>query len=75
MIPSDKMIAVPAQVLQDLIWNCELAVAGMGTGEKIVGKQCRALQEHIDREIPTVEELVITLDNDNVIFGRFGRQS
>jgi hypothetical protein len=43
----------------------------MGTGEVVVGHQCRALQEHIDREIPSEEEFPIPLNNDNITFVNF----
>ena len=43
-ITEEGMISVPKMVLQDLIHNCELAVAGMGVGEEYVGRQCRELQ-------------------------------
>ena len=39
-IKEEEMISVPKQVLQSLIWNCELATAGMGKGEESVGRQC-----------------------------------
>jgi hypothetical protein len=48
MIHPDKMISVPAQVLQDLIHNAELACAGMGRGEHAVNRQCRTLQTCLD---------------------------
>ena len=44
----EEMVSVPVMHLQDLIWNCGLAVAGMGKGEEYVAKQCRILQNHID---------------------------
>jgi len=47
------MISVPAMVLQDLIHNCELAVAGMGHGEEVVAEQCRELQRYLDTLLPT----------------------
>jgi hypothetical protein len=46
------MVTVPAMVLQDLVHNCELAVAGMGKGEEYVGKQCRELQRYLDALLP-----------------------
>jgi hypothetical protein len=46
------MVSVPAMVLQDLVHNCELAVAGMGKGEEIVGEQCRELQRYLDGALP-----------------------
>ena len=47
-IKDEDMVSVPVMHLQDLIHNCELAVAGMGKGEEYVAKQCRILQNHID---------------------------
>jgi hypothetical protein len=63
------MVSVPRQVLQDLIHNCELAVAGMGKGEEVVGYQCRELQRYLGEE-PSGEE--ISFDEfDNVDFVNF----
>jgi hypothetical protein len=47
-----EMVSVPKMVLQDLIHNCELAVAGMGKGEEYVGEQCRELQGYLDAGEP-----------------------
>ena len=47
-ITDEKMVSVPEWALQCLIWNCGIAVAGMGKGEEVVAKQCRILQNHID---------------------------
>lgn len=47
------MVTVPAMVLQDLIDNCQLAVAGMGRGEEAVGEQCRELQRYLTTALPT----------------------
>ena len=64
-----EMVSVPRQVLQDLVDNCELAVAGMGKGEEVVGHQCRELQRYLGEE-PTDEE--ISFDEfDNVDFVNF----
>jgi hypothetical protein len=64
-----EMVSVPRQVLQDLVDNCELAVAGMGKGEEVVGHQCRELQRYLGEE-PTDEE--ISFDEfDNVDFVDF----
>ena len=46
-ISKGEMVLVPVDVLQSLIWNCELAVAGMGKGEEMVADQCRELQSYI----------------------------
>jgi len=72
MIPADKTVIVPAQILQDLIWNAELACAGMGKGEDAVHDQCLALQTYIDRVCPPEMDPVITT-NGNVTFANFGR--
>ena len=45
-----EMVSVPRMVLQDLVDNCELAVAGMGKGEEAVGHQCRELQRYLGEE-------------------------
>ena len=45
-----EMVSVPRMVLQDLVDNCELAVAGMGKGEEVVGHQCRELQRYLGEE-------------------------
>lgn len=50
------MVSVPKEVLQDLIDNCGLAVAGTGKCEEVVGSQCRELQRYIDGADPTTEE-------------------
>lgn len=71
------MISVPATVLQDLIWNCGLAVAGMGKGEEYVGKQCRELQRYLTAALPTDE---VDLDDftleefTNVLHVEFGKK-
>ena len=54
-IKEEDMVSVPEHVLQCLIWNCELAVAGTGKGEEAVGSQCRELQRYIDGANPAVE--------------------
>ena len=55
-IREEHMVSVPKQVLQDLIGNCELAVAGMGVGEEYVGRQCRELQRYIQAKFPIVDD-------------------
>jgi hypothetical protein len=64
-----EMVSVPRQVLQDLVDNCELAVAGMGKGEEVVGYQCRELQRYLGEE-PTDEE-ISSDEFDNVDFVDF----
>jgi hypothetical protein len=69
-----KTIIVPAQILQDLIHNAELACAGMGRGEHSVLKQCTALQACIDGgEITGTTGTTVT--KDNITFANFGRIS
>lgn len=46
-INEEDMVSVPVAALQSLIWNCELAVAGMGKGEEMVADTCRELQRYI----------------------------
>jgi len=46
MIDKDTMISVPAQVLQDLLWNFELNIAATGPTskcEEAMEDQCCAL--------------------------------
>ena len=64
-----EMVSVPRQVLQDLVDNCELAVAGMGKGEEVVGHQCRELQRYLGEE-PTDEEMSFD-EFDNVDYVDF----
>jgi hypothetical protein len=74
-IKEEDMVSVPKQVLQDLIWNCELAVAGMGVGEEYVGRQCRELQRYIQAEYPIVDETEFTFDEyENVAFVDFRKR-
>jgi hypothetical protein len=50
MIPEDKMILVPAQVLQNLIWNFELGYAGsepIHEFERAIVRQCEELQKYL----------------------------
>ena len=64
-----EMVSVPRQVLQDLVDNCQLAVAGMGKGEEVVGYQCRELQRYLGEERAGEE---ISFDEfDNVDFVDF----
>jgi hypothetical protein len=46
-INKKEMVSVPVAALQSLIWNCEIAVAGMGRGEVMVADTCRELQRYI----------------------------
>jgi hypothetical protein len=54
-IKEEEMVSVPREVLQDLIDNCGLAVAGTGKCEEVVGSQCRELQRYIDGANPAIE--------------------
>lgn len=54
-IKEEHMVSVPEHVLQCLISNCELAIAGIGKGEEAVVSQCRELQHHIDGANSAVE--------------------
>jgi len=47
------MVSVPAVTLQSLVDNCELAVAGTGKMEEVVGEQCRELQRYLAALLPT----------------------
>jgi hypothetical protein len=50
MIAKGRMISVPVQVLQDLIWNYELNTAGTGPTnkcEEVMTSQCEALQSFL----------------------------
>ena len=72
------MISVPAVTLQALVDNCELAVAGTGKMEEVVGEQSRELQRYLDTLLPddyvdpnegfTLEEF------DNVMHVDFGKR-
>ena len=68
-----EMVSVPRMVLQDLVDNCELAVAGMGKGEEVVGYQCRELQRYLGEEQDGEE---ISFDEfENVEFVSFKKPS
>jgi hypothetical protein len=56
-IKEEEMISVPRGVLQSLVWNCELAIAGMGAGEKLVARQCRDLERYLQAGLPDETEL------------------
>ena len=64
-----EMVSVPRMVLQDLVDNCELAVAGMGKGEEVVGEQCRQLQRYLGGD--RVREEISFDEFDNVDFVDF----
>jgi hypothetical protein len=72
------MVTVPAMVLQDLVHNCELAVAGMGRGEEVVGEQCRELQRYLNALLPTdyvdPNEGFTLEEFDNVMHVNFGNR-
>ena len=76
-IIEQKMVSVPEDVLQSLIWNCELATAGMGTGEALVGRQVRELQRYISagQPVPEDEEEICFLTGyENVEFVNFKKR-
>ena len=74
-IKEENMVSVPKEVLQDLVWNCGLAVAGMGKGEEAVGYQCRELQRYLDAGEPTADEEKISFEGyDNVEFVDFRKR-
>ena len=52
----EEMVSVPKLVLQSLLWNCELATAGMGKGEELVGRQRRELERYIQAAYPDEDE-------------------
>ena len=74
MIPVHKKVTVPAQVLQDLIWNAELVTAA--SGHPSIPHQCRALQACIDgKEIILAKDkkpLVVETEG-NITFADFRR--
>jgi hypothetical protein len=74
MIPIDKKVTVPAQVLQDLIWNAELVTAS--SGHPSISHQCRALQACIDGKEVSLSKgrkpLVFETEG-NITFAKFGQ--
>ena len=74
MISIDKKVTVPAQVLQDLIWNAELVTAA--SGHPSIPHQCRALQACIDGKevvlLKNKEPLVFETEG-NITFADFRR--
>ena len=64
-----EMVSVPRMVLQDLVDNCQLAVAGMGKGEEVVGYQFRELLRYLGEE-RAGEDIAID-EFDNVDFVDF----
>jgi hypothetical protein len=74
MIPIDKKVTVPAQVLQDLIWNAELVTAS--SGHPSIPHQCRALQACIDGKeliFAKGKKPLVVETEDNVTFADFRR--
>jgi len=72
-IKEEGLVSVLKQVLQNLIDNCELAVAGVG--EEYVGRQCRELQRYIQAKYPNVDETEFTFDEyENVEFVDFRKR-
>ena len=59
MISEDKMILVPAQVLQNLIWNFELGFAGsepIYAFERAIVSHCDELQKYLVDAYPSAYE-------------------
>ncbi len=75
-ISKEEMVSVPVMVLQSLIWNCEIAVAGMGKGEQMVADQCRILQRHISTAagVPMPSDGFSFDEFDNIEFIDFGKR-
>ena len=74
-IKEEEMVSVPKQVLQGLIWNSELSVAGMGKMDEVVCHQTRELQRYIDAGEPTVEEEELSFEEfNNVHFVNFKKR-
>ncbi len=81
MIPKDTMILVPAQVLQDLIWNIELNTAGTVAAskcEETIERQCDALQSFLtdadlDPDAAALEGFTLD-DCENVHFVNFRKR-
>jgi hypothetical protein len=81
MIAKGTMISVPAQVLQDLIWNYELNSAWTGPTsrcEELMEKQCEALQVYltdadIDPDAAALEGFSFE-EFDNVEFVNFRKR-
>jgi hypothetical protein len=78
MIDKDTMISVPAQVLQDLLWNYELSIAATGPNsrcEELMEKQCGKLQKYLTPEDYVDPNAGFTFDDfDNVEFVDFGKR-
>jgi len=74
-IKDENMVTVPKLILQGLIWNSELAVAGLGKMDEVVCHQTRELQRYIDAGEPTVEEEEMSFaEFDNVEFVNFRKR-
>ena len=68
----EEMVSVPKQVLQSLLWNYELATAGMGKGEELVGRQRRELERYIQASYPDEDEADFSFEElANVEFVNF----
>lgn len=81
-------VTVPAHILQDLIWNAQLATIGQGPMEATVGEQTATLQACIDsqvgdsnavyeRDIPAADgiELAFIPHDDAKVVALFGDRS
>ena len=79
MISEDKMILVPAQILQNLIWNFELGFAGsepIYAFERAIVSHCDELQKYlVDADPSAYEGDALSFEEfDNVIFANFGKR-
>ena len=74
MITKETMIPVPAQVVQNLIWNIELNFAGSENASMAIQtaiKQCAEIQKYLD-VLHDDDESEFVLENfDNVVFANF----
>lgn len=71
MIPKDKMILVPAQLLQSLISNIELGNAGvydLSACDRAALEQCEELQTYLEGCDPDADEMEgFTLEDFHII--------
>ena len=78
MSDKDEMISVPAQVLQNLIWNYELNIAATGPTskcEEVMEEQCGVLQGYLTPEGYVDPNEGFTFDDfDNVEYVNFGKR-
>ena len=72
----EKMVEVPVDALQSLIWNCEIAVAGTGKCEEVVADTCRELQRYISDSagVPMPSDGFSFDEFENIDFVDFGKR-